>query len=165
MTAALGLVTVVVLAGCAATPGPRDSSGQVTARATVDTYSLQVGDCTGPIPAGAVDRFVLIPCSDKHNWEAFARTTMDDGAFPGTTAVADRASSFCGDAFTTFVGVKRSKSAYELTSLQPTKQTWDNFGDREIICLAGRSTGTVTGSLEGVEASPTAAPASSPAAK
>ena len=152
---------IVVLAGCATAPGPRGPEGQVTARATVDTYSLRVGDCTGPIPAGSADRFTLIPCGDKHNWEAFARMTLNDDAYPGAKTVSERAGAFCEDAFAAFVGVKRSKSAYELTSLQPTQATWDNFGDREILCLAGRSTGTVTGSLEGIE-SPAPSPSATP---
>ena len=153
-TACLGLA---LLAACASPAGPRDPTGQVTATATVDTYSLQVGDCTGPIPSGNATQFTLIPCGDKHNWEAFARTTLKGDAFPGAKAVGDAAAAFCGDAFTTFIGVKRSKSAYELTYLQPTKASWEGFGDREIVCLAGRSAGNVTGSLDGVER-PTATP-------
>ncbi len=147
------LIVGCALAGCAAAGdvGPRDSAGVVTAKATIDTYSLTVGDCTGPIAPNDARSFTVVPCTQKHNWEAFARTTLDDASFPGQKAVSAAATDFCDASFATFIGVKRTKSAYQLTILQPTKDTWDNFGDREVMCLTGQSSSSLKGTLEGAE--------------
>lgn len=143
------LVTGLLLAGCGA-PGARNSSGQVTAAATADAFSIAVGDCTGPIPNGSVERLALIPCAEPHAWEAFARTELDGTEYPGARQIQDAADEFCGVEFKAFVGVSLSKSLYQATYLQPTKQTWEDAGDREVLCLVGLASGGIEGSLRGI---------------
>lgn len=134
------------LAGCTA-EGPRNSAGQVTAPVPTDVFSLQVGDCTGPLTSGTVGQVTLVPCAQPHAWEVFAATELQGDAFPGAGKVQDQAEEFCNDQFKVFVGVAVNKSEYHLTVLQPTKQTWNDAGDRQVTCLAGDGEGKTEGSL------------------
>lgn len=145
------LVGLGLLAGCQPAPPAGGASARPTAKTTIDTYSLAVGECIGAIPNGSASTFTLIPCNQKHYWEAFARTSLAGDDFPGAKKVDDQAATFCQAEYKTFLGVARSKSSYQLTYLQPTRDTWTNFGDRDVVCLAGRVTGGLVGSLENAE--------------
>lgn len=149
---AVALIALAALgfAGCAADE-PRDPGGQVTASVPSDAFSLQVGDCTGALTSGTVGEVTLIPCNQPHAWEVFAATELEGDDYPGSGKVQDQAEAFCNDQFKAFVGVAVNKSAYHLTVLQPTKQTWNDAGDRQVTCLAGDGEGKVEGSLRGTE--------------
>ncbi|MDR1711013.1 MAG: septum formation family protein [Propionibacteriaceae bacterium] len=136
----LALLAAVTLAACAE---PEADSN------VVDAYSLQLGQCTGEIPAGGADRLTLLDCAGEHSWEAFAQTEATGAKFPGNAELTKDAGEFCEAAFEEFTGVKVSKSKYALTYLEPTEETWA-AGDRAITCLAGKASGGVVGSLESV---------------
>ncbi len=142
-----GLAVAVAAAGCA-TGGPRNSAGQVTASAPGDSFSPQVGDCTGPLTTGTVEKVTLLPCDQPHSWEVFAATELDGDEFPGAGAVQDAAEEFCQDRFKTFVGVSVGKSDYDLNVLQPTRQTWESAADRAVTCLVGKDGGEIEGTLK-----------------
>ncbi len=144
------LVLIGVLAGGCAPAGPRNSAGQVTRAATTDAFAVKVGDCTGPITNGSVDKLSLVPCDQEHAWEAYARTELAGEGYPGASSVQDKAESFCAAEFATFLGIAPGKSKYRATYLQPTRQTWEQAGDREILCLAGLASGGIKGSLRAV---------------
>jgi hypothetical protein len=146
------LVTLAALgtAGCSE-QGPRNSAGEVTASVPTDAFSLQVGDCTAPLTTGTVGELTLVPCAEPHAWEAFATTDLEGDEFPGAGKVQDQAEEFCNHQFKAFVGVSVSKSRYDLTILQPTKQTWTDGDDRQVTCLVGDGKGKVEGSLRGIE--------------
>jgi hypothetical protein len=134
------------LAGCAGEPSP---SPDTPSSGRTDAFSLKIGDCTGPLTSGTVDELTLIPCAEPHAWEAFAATDLQGEDFPGAGKVQDQSEEFCNDQFKAFVGLSVSKSEYHLTVLQPTKQTWNDAGDRQVTCLAGDGEGKVEGSLAG----------------
>ncbi len=138
----------VLLAGCAAT-GVRSSAGEVTAPTTVDSFSVQVGDCLGKLPSQSTTQLQLLPCADQHYWEAFATATLTGEEFPGNTEVRDQAEQACDDAFATFVGISATKSVFKLTMLTPTKETWTQASDRAVVCLVGNPNTGVSGSLKG----------------
>lgn len=144
--AVAGVVLVLALAGCAA--GVRDDAGRVTAPATTDTFSVRVGDCLGKLPSESTDELSLLPCTEPHYWEAFATATLTGEDFPGTAAVRNQAEDECNRAFAGFVGVAANKSKLELTMLTPTKETWTQANDREVVCLVGSPGGGVTGTLK-----------------
>lgn len=149
--AVVAAAAILGLTGCAE-EGPRNPAGEVTASVPADAFSLQVGDCTGPLTTGTVERVTLIPCAQPHAWEVFAATELQGDSFPGAGKVQDQAEEFCNDQFKAFIGVSVSKSEYRLTVLQPTRQTWNDAGDRQVTCLAGDGDGKVEGSLASVEA-------------
>ena len=137
----------VVLAGCAADI-PRNSAGQVTAAATTDAFSIAVGDCVGKVDGDSTDELPLVPCTEVHYWEAYAASDLAGNDFPGNAGVKDLADKACADAFEGFVGVAADDSKYEVTYLTPTKETWAQAQDREVVCMVGSSNGNITGSLK-----------------
>jgi hypothetical protein len=141
LAAVLLIGGLALLGGCAEEP---------TGDPEVDAYSVQVGQCTGPISVGEADRLTVLDCAGEHNWEAFAQTTLDAAKYPGNAKVTEEAGVFCEAAFADFVGIKVNKSSYSLTFLQPTEVTWE-AGDRDVLCLAGKASGEITGSLEGLK--------------
>ncbi|MCA0295461.1 MAG: septum formation family protein [Actinobacteria bacterium] len=143
----MALAMALALAGCAG--GPRDGSGQVTAPATTDSYSVRVGDCLDKLPSESADALPLLPCSSPHYWEAFATSTLTASDFPGNPAVKEQAQQACDAEFEPFIGLAAKKSKLDLTMLTPTRETWTQAGDREVVCLVGSSTGNITGTLKG----------------
>lgn len=144
---AAALCLALALAGCAG--GPRDGGGRVTAAATTDTYSVRVGDCLDKLPTESADELPLLPCSTPHYWEAFATSALTASDFPGNAGVKEQAQQACEAAFEPFVGLAAKKSKLDLTMLTPTKDTWTQAGDREVVCLVGSSSGNITGTLKG----------------
>ena len=147
--APLAAALTLLLAGCAGGGAP-EGVGRVTAAATTDTYSIRVGNCTGKLDTETTDKLALVPCTDKHHWEAFAVSNLPGDDFPGNAEVRDQATKACTPAFESFIGIASEDSRYELTLLTPTKETWTQAGDREVVCLVGSSSGGLTGSLKGV---------------
>jgi hypothetical protein len=144
----LAAVLLVLLAGCS-TDAPRDSAGQVTAAATTDAFSIKVGDCVGKLDGDSAQELPLTPCDQAHFWEAYASSKLDGADFPGTSQINDLSDKACGSAFTGFVGIAVDDSKYEVTYLSPTKESWTQAQDREVVCLVGSSSGNITGSLKG----------------
>lgn len=73
---------------------------------------------------------------------------MPDGEFSDTDI--DAATQECvGDAYTSFVGVAYDDSALNVTTLVPTKDSWEQNNDRVIQCIIFDPAGQTTGSLAG----------------
>lgn len=150
MKRALGFAAVllVLVAGCS-TDAPRNSAGQVTAAATTDAYSIKVGDCVGKLDGDSAEEVALTPCGQPHFWEAYSASTLDGTDFPGASQVDERSDEACNAAYQGFVGIARDDSRYEVMYLAPTKESWTQAKDREVVCLVGSSSGNLTGSLKG----------------
>ena len=144
----LGAVLLVLVTGCS-TDAPRNSAGQITAAATTDAFSIKVGDCVGKLDGDSAEEVALTPCDQPHFWEAYASSTLDGADFPGTSQVNDLSEKACSAAYEGFVGIARDDSKYEGTYLTPTKESWTQAQDREVVCLVGTSSGNLTGSLKG----------------
>ena len=142
------LASAALLTGCAA-DGPRNSAGQVTAPVTVDSFSIQVGDCVTKLESDSTTRLPLVPCDQEHAWEAFATAELTGDEFPGNNGVQNQAGQLCTEAFEPFIGVAAKESKFEMRVLAPTKDSWAQQ-DREVVCLVGSSAGKLTGSLRGV---------------
>ncbi|MGB7963547.1 MAG: septum formation family protein [Propionicimonas sp.] len=148
--AAVAVAATMLTAGCSA-DAPRNSAGEVTAAADSDAFSLKVGDCTGALGTGSVDQIPLVPCTDPHDYEAYASMQFTQDSFPGTDQVTEQADAFCAKEFHTFVGIDFENSTYGISSLMPTKESWSSAGDREVLCLVGKDSGKITGSLRGAK--------------
>ena len=147
-TAVVSALLLVLLTGCS-TDAPRDSAGQVTAAATTDAFSINVGDCVGKVDGDSAQKLPLMPCDQAHFWEAYASSTLEGTDFPGTSQVNELSDTACSSAFTGFIGIALDDSKYEVTYLSPTKESWTQAQDREVVCLVGLSSGNITGSLKG----------------
>ena len=145
---AVTAVLVVLLTGCSA-DAPRNSAGQVTAAATTDAFSIKVGDCVGKLDGDSAEKLPLTPCDKAHFWEAYASSTLEGTDFPGSSQINELSDKACSAAYKGFVGIAMDDSKYEVTYLSPTKESWTQAQDREVVCLVGNSSGNITGSLKG----------------
>ncbi|MER6203584.1 DUF4190 domain-containing protein [Streptomyces sp. NPDC001586] len=145
--------------GLDAGPAPkRDTGGQVTGSGSSKVQDIRKGDCfnTGGDLAEYEDEdgaqagysVKIVPCDQAHEGEAFAVFNLDDGAYPGKDKVVSIAEEKCsGTALTDYVGKNANVSdKLGVFYYYPQPSTWA-FGDREVTCFVGDSSGTSTGSL------------------
>jgi hypothetical protein len=112
--------------------------------------NLAVGDClsSSDLTNGTVETAPTINCSEPHDAEVYASTTLPDGDYPGTTAVQSSAEDFCLPAFEDFIGMAYVDSEFDVFPLSPSEAGWTSSDDREILCVVVSST-PVTGTLKG----------------
>ena len=134
-------------------PVPASALGDVT-----EVADLLVGDCLREVSEGldlhasAVPR---VPCTERHEFEIFARFPVTGDAFPGDNAVTAAAESGCRSLFEGFVLMEYNVSSLDFAYLTPSEQSWagvDDLGNpdgREVSCLLTDPAGAVTGTLAG----------------
>lgn len=126
-----------------------EETGQVAENTNIDVFSIKLGDCMLDSGSEMVTNADILPCADPHDQEVFHEIKMEDGEFD--EAAIDAAADECvGDAFTIFVGLSYQESVYDVTTLSPTKESWENNNDRVIQCLIYDPEGQTTGSLAGI---------------
>jgi hypothetical protein len=149
--AAASVCLLALVAGCTAFPstGPdRDADGAVTAEAETDAFSIEVGDCIDDPGTEDVSDITVLPCDQPHVFEAFARTEMPDGEYPGVPAANTAASEFCAEEFAAYIGLEYDASVLELLYFYPVEESWNAADDREILCFAAeQGEEPVTGTL------------------
>ena len=95
----------------------------------------------------------VVPCADPHTQEVFelveVETPEDDDDFPGDSELDAFAQAECLDPFTDYVGVDYIDSSLFITYLLPTVQSWNEEGDREVVCIAQTTGEQLQGSVEG----------------
>lgn len=142
--------TALVVAGCGNGSDDdgttRDSAGQIVEGGDLGAFTIKVGDCLGGGVTGEIESVDGVPCEQPHQSEVYYSFAVPegDGAFPGTEAVQDQADKGCLDAFQGFVGIDFDSSVYEISTLTPTAESWEQIKDREILCLIGQAEGTLT---------------------
>ncbi|SDX09055.1 Septum formation [Arthrobacter sp. yr096] len=142
----------IALAGCSlisSGDAKRDESGKPTESSVADVFKVKIGDCIAQ-PKGEQFRNVsVIPCDQGHDLEAFATKDLEDSSYPGDSALVTRSEEYCVAEFATFVGKAFDESVLEMMYFHPSRETW-SAGDREIVCLAGGTSGaSITGTLKG----------------
>lgn len=145
-SAAIAGLLVAGLGACSDEP-ERDDAGEVTESGDESVFEIAVGDCMADQSAtGEVSDVPLVPCTEPHSSEVYHTYQVPDGDFPGDfTQVTEEQ---CMPAFQEFVGLDYNSSVLEITTLEPTSETWAD-GDRELVCIIVDPAGNVTGSLEG----------------
>ncbi|MFT6973301.1 MAG: hypothetical protein ACJAV4_000523 [Pontimonas sp.] len=149
---------VLLLSGCAsadessaddaplAGSSPEESGGNL-----VSILSLNLGDCVldPALPAGSDEAVVkVVKCSEPHDWELFAKLSLTEARYPGTSNVIAQGEDRCQSSFGNFIGVNFSESSLEFTFYYPTPSSWVD-GDRSIYCMAFDPGLRTTGSLLG----------------
>lgn len=158
MMAGAAVILAAGLSGCSAIQGllgggadaPRDDkSGEVTASAKIDIFSLKLGDCL--MDTGAATQISdanVVPCTQAHDQEVYHEFKIEDGAYDAAT-VESAAEQCYAQPFTDFVGIPFESTTLEAYYLSPTEQTWNQLNDRLIQCLVADPAGQTTGSLKG----------------
>lgn len=155
---ALPLVALVLSAACSGDDGAeRGSDGRIVEAGDVSVYELLTGDCMSPpeeVQAG-IEEVTAVPCAEPHTQEVFATIDYelpeDNDDFPGDDEIGAFAESACLDPFADYVGVDYIDSSLFLTYLVPTVRSWNEEGDREIVCIAQTTGEELQGSVEGSE--------------
>jgi hypothetical protein len=144
-------VASLALSGCSSTPDAQrdESSGEITAAAEADVFTVEVGDCldfsSGDM-AEEVSSLPTVPCTDEHDAEIYAETELPEGDFP--TDIQEQAAQFCYDEFAPFVGLSYEESTLDIQPMTPLQDGWEQADDRVIQCIL-MSPEMVTGSLAG----------------
>ena len=160
---AIGLLVVglVVGIGRLTGSGQQDPTADPTTPAEPETWTVtnpdtglvsgEVGACTTTdvMESSDVSTLPLMDCGHEHDAQVVGLFDLEGDDFPGSSTVRSDARTGCEDAFEGFVGVAIGDSDLDLWQITPTEGTWNNAGDREVICIAYLESGTTTGSWEG----------------
>ena len=132
---AIVLVSLVAGAACA-------TQGNV--------FSLDVGQCFNDDSAArdvAVSEVALVDCAEPHDSEVYGSFDLADGEYPGLSAVSSVAEEGCRGIFADYVGVPYDQSVLLATNFVPSKSSWDDLDDREVICLLLPADGDLVGTM------------------
>jgi hypothetical protein len=119
---------------------------------TISPFDLEVGDCFDAPDDEAISEVELIDCEDPHIYETYhieSHPAGRDEPYIGDEAMEDYADDLCMAAFEGFVGVAWEESTLNYLVLQPTQETWEDVGDREVLCAVYDPEGELTGTAEG----------------
>lgn len=132
----LGAVLVGALAAGCSVLGDDDTTA-TTVPNGVRIVDLEAGTCF-QAPANTDVRTVEErPCDEPHDAEAYAVFALAGGAdapYPGGAQVQSQAQQGCQERFADYVGQAYEDSAYYFTALAPTRKSWEDRGDRRVLC-------------------------------
>ncbi len=122
----------------------------------VDALRLRVGDClaeTAVDGSGEVESVPVVPCSEPHHTELYHSFQLAGDDFPVDPSVEQLAGEGCYDAFESFIGLAYEDSVWDISTIYPTPESWDQINDREVLCGTyrvddGLSVGSAEGSAE-----------------
>lgn len=120
---------------------------------TLSVFEIRVGDCfdDGAFTGDEVLDIPTVPCTKPHDNEVYAKFAMPGDEWPGDDTVDQVAMAMCYDRFRAAIGKSYEDSAIDFTTMYPSERSWNQGGDREIICIAfhmdlAKLTETVRGS-------------------
>jgi hypothetical protein len=153
----VALFTLTVgLVSCSNEPeATRDETGAVASEGALDAFEIAVGDCIVDEAAASeevveVSSVTAVPCSRPHDAEAYSAFDLPDGDFPGDEEVAAAGDERCLEDFESFIGTPFEESRYDIFTIHPSEQTWNEMDDREVVCLViDPEGGKLEGSLRG----------------
>lgn len=133
----------------------RDETGAIVDEGSLDAFEMRVGDCfdDGSVFADdnpEVNSVPGVPCSSPHDNEVYAVFDLDVASFPEGDEMARLAFDACMQRFGEFVGKDYDSSALDIATLYPTRDSWHQQNDREVVCAvydvaAAKLTGSVKG--------------------
>ena len=144
----LGVITYNV-----STQADRDDAGAIVDGGNVDAFTIQLGDCFDNTSSlaneetGEVANLPGVPCSQPHDNEVFAKFDLTQSTFPGSEEISELSFGACLERFDSFVGLDYESSSLDIAALYPSKESWSQHGDREVVCAVyDINSGKLTGS-------------------
>ena len=124
---------------------------------TKNVEDLSVGDCLLMPEADEISSVESTDCTSDHELEVFALVTVpdgDDAPYPGEDALGDQIFEECLVHFQRYVGASYEESIWFANPMYPTRESWDDSGDREGSCVLlqigpDSEALTITGSARG----------------
>ena len=163
----LAAVAVLALAACGDGAERSEDTGEVTASGDVGAFDVRVGDCVNDPAADAptateVSDVPAVPCDQEHSGEVYHLFDLEDAdEYPGEQEVVALADEGCVAEFEAFVGLTYEQSRLEYSTLYPSKQSWEELDDREVVCIVVDPAGPLTGSVRGLGEAAAADPGTS----
>ena len=104
-----------------------------------NVFSLKVGDCfhEGDDEGEEIENVEIVDCDEPHQYEVYAAVDLEapnDARFPGYDHLDSVTSSLCLDHFDEYVGVTYEDSLLGIRTLSPSRDSWEELGDRGVIC-------------------------------
>jgi hypothetical protein len=140
--AGLGLVGAGYLGTAGQDQTVRDEAGRVVEAGELGAFRIRLGDC---IDLGDVTEFESVagvPCDQPHEGEVYHAFELAGSTWPGVAVVEQQAADGCYARFQAFVGAPYETSRYDIATITPTQGTWDEFDDREVLCVVTHYDGT-----------------------
>jgi hypothetical protein len=142
--AAVGLIglgtfaAVLLLHGRAHAPPPTLPS----------VFRLRAGDCLNSGPGG-ISSPTVVPCSQPHDAEVYARFALAGPRWPGDAAIGTQARQGCTARLGGYLNPQLATTVLAESYVFPDQGAW-NAGERTIICEIRSTTGKLTGSVRGL---------------
>lgn len=138
----IGAVAIFGGAGIFDDDTVRGEDGEITEAGGLGVFVMQQGDCFNLPDGDQVVSIEGVPCSQPHDAQVYAMFDLDDGDYPGQTAIDVASDAGCYDRFAAFVGRSYESSILGIYSLQPSEEGWDELDDREVVCSVASTDGS-----------------------
>lgn len=113
----------------------RDSSGEITRAGSLSAFEIRLHDCFDDWASDdEITSLNVVPCSNPHDNEVFALFDIDRPDIPEEEELNTIAWESCLDRFEPFVGRDYESSALDVSYMVPTRSSWTELGDREVVC-------------------------------
>jgi len=147
----------VLLSGCSWVKGV--FGGDDSVGTEISVFDVVPGQCFNP-PAevkAELATLITVPCDTEHIQEAIGKVAFvppdgtEVGGFPGGPALTAFAHKACQAAFADYVGVIFQNSTLFYTFLLPSARSWEQDGDRNVVCFVSTSGAKLTASVKGTK--------------
>ena len=140
---AFTLAGVVVLASACTTDESgiddtgRNDDGAIEESGDLGVFEIQAGDCFTSSGDPDVITVTGLACDEPHEAQAYAVFELTGDDYPGDDDVSAQATEGCeGDLRDGFVGDPTAQPvALLFDAIRPTEESWNDFDDREVICV------------------------------
>jgi hypothetical protein len=105
-------------------------------------FKLHEGDC---IDTRDGQQVTVVPCNTAHDAEVFGTFPLTGAQWPGTTAIAQRASSGCGELLSGYLNPQLAISLAQ-TYVYPNQGDW-KAGTKTVICEVRAASGQLSQSV------------------
>ena len=125
----------------------------------VSVFQVSVGQCfaTPEKVQQELADIQSVPCDVPHRQEAYsivgyqAPTGVQGDAYPGDSALAAYADAACAQSFQDYVGISYLDSTLYFTYLLPSARSWQESGDRSVICFATTTGEELSSTVKGTK--------------
>ena len=125
----------------------------------VSVFQVSVGQCfaTPEKVQQELADIQSVPCDGPHRQEAYAvvdyqaPTGVQGDAYPGDSALAAYADAACAQSFQEYVGISYLDSTLFFTYLLPSARSWQESGDRSVICFATTTGAELSSTVKGTK--------------
>lgn len=144
------LATLIYASSACGTDEPsRTADGTFEEGGDVRADRVRVGDCFDDQDDASVETLPVVPCDEPHDNEIYEVFDLTGSSWPGQDEVERMAAEGCLGPFADYVGTSLAESSLEAFPITPSEQSWDEFDDRQVLCIVTDPAGEIEGSVAG----------------